>query len=479
MSISQSSFVQRTSSVAGIPRRWDAVGIKRPAAVGRPRHRNTKVAPVARSPVPPTPDSGRSPSAPGGSPRRSRRRTPPDSSSRRPSSRDCSPPSSSPPGTPGRSRSQRRLLRRRPRPPRRPAAVRHRLPLPASGCRRLRPERPPRQRHSRLLRPDTGRCGRTRRRRRGLRPSHRAGGRHPRPYRPLARRRCRPRQFAVGREPRQRPGQPRARGRRRSGIAGVRVGPRVRERRGVRAPSARQTVPRVRRRVAPQAARLEGRRRRHRHRSGRPARRPRRLRPRVVRDVRHHRARRRGERRHLPRRPRPNGALRHPQTPAGRRRTGALRGALLATSLAILAPVVAAANRVTATLTDRLVGLHAVLTAILVAFLLEPFYAVLAFPTLVPLLYALDGTPRKLFLVGSLLTLVPIALGDVAPSPHCPWSRRPSETPFRVVPRLHSRTSCRPPSAPRSPSSPASSSSTAVPPRLLREPGSGAGSRPV
>ncbi|AHG05194.1 hypothetical protein HALDL1_05620 [Halobacterium sp. DL1] len=89
-------------------------------------------------------------------------------------------------------------------------------------------------------------------------------------------------------------------------------------------------------------------------------------------------------------------------------------GALLATSLAILAPVVAAANRVTATLTDRLVGLHAVLTAILVAFPLEPFYAVLAFPTLVPLLYALDGTPRKLFLVGSLLTLVPIALGDVA-----------------------------------------------------------------
>ncbi|WP_232700920.1 glycosyltransferase family 87 protein [Halobacterium wangiae] len=89
-------------------------------------------------------------------------------------------------------------------------------------------------------------------------------------------------------------------------------------------------------------------------------------------------------------------------------------GALLAASVAVLAPIVAAANRVTATLTDRLVGLHALLTATLVAFPLEPFYAVLAYPTLVPLLYALDGTPRRLFLVGSLLTVVPIALADVA-----------------------------------------------------------------
>jgi hypothetical protein len=87
---------------------------------------------------------------------------------------------------------------------------------------------------------------------------------------------------------------------------------------------------------------------------------------------------------------------------------------LLAVSLAVLAPFVAAANRVTATVTDRLVGLHAVLTGILVAFPLEPFYAVLAYPTLVPLLYALDGTPRGLFLVGSLLTIAPFALSDVA-----------------------------------------------------------------
>jgi len=87
---------------------------------------------------------------------------------------------------------------------------------------------------------------------------------------------------------------------------------------------------------------------------------------------------------------------------------------LLAASVAVLAPVVAAANRVTASVTDRLVGLHAVLVAVLVAFPLEPFYAVLAYPTLVPLLYALDGMPRRLFLAGSLLTVAPVAFSDVA-----------------------------------------------------------------
>lgn len=87
---------------------------------------------------------------------------------------------------------------------------------------------------------------------------------------------------------------------------------------------------------------------------------------------------------------------------------------LLAASVAVLAPVVAAANRVTATVTDRLVGLHALLTAVLVAFPLEPFYAVLAYPTLVALLYALDGTPQRLFLAGSLLTVVPLSVADVA-----------------------------------------------------------------
>lgn len=87
---------------------------------------------------------------------------------------------------------------------------------------------------------------------------------------------------------------------------------------------------------------------------------------------------------------------------------------LLAASLTVFAPVVAAANRVTTTVTDRLVGLHAVLVAVLVAFPLEPFYAVLAYPTLVPLLYALDGTPRGLFLAGSLLTIAPLAFSDIA-----------------------------------------------------------------
>ncbi len=88
---------------------------------------------------------------------------------------------------------------------------------------------------------------------------------------------------------------------------------------------------------------------------------------------------------------------------------------LLAASLAVLAPVVAAANRVTATVTDRLVGLHAVLTATLVAFPLEPFYAVLSYPTLVALLFALEaGTARRLFLAGALLTVVPLSVADVA-----------------------------------------------------------------
>jgi len=91
---------------------------------------------------------------------------------------------------------------------------------------------------------------------------------------------------------------------------------------------------------------------------------------------------------------------------------------LLAASAAVLAPVVAAANRVTATATDRLVGLHAVLTAVLVAFPLEPFYAVLSYPTLVAVLFALDDhggrTVRRLFLAGAVLTVVPLSLPDVA-----------------------------------------------------------------
>lgn len=88
--------------------------------------------------------------------------------------------------------------------------------------------------------------------------------------------------------------------------------------------------------------------------------------------------------------------------------------ALLAVSLAIVAPVLAAANRSVATTTDRLVAVHATLAATLLAFPLEPFYRVLHAATLVPLLYALDGTPRRLFIAGAALVVVPIAYPDVA-----------------------------------------------------------------
>jgi hypothetical protein len=86
---------------------------------------------------------------------------------------------------------------------------------------------------------------------------------------------------------------------------------------------------------------------------------------------------------------------------------------LLAASLAVVAPVIAAANRSVATATDRLVAVHATLAATLLAFPLEPFYRVLHAATLVPLLYALDGRPRRLFLAGAALVVVPVAYPDV------------------------------------------------------------------
>ncbi|MFB6072308.1 MAG: glycosyltransferase family 87 protein [Halobacterium sp.] len=87
---------------------------------------------------------------------------------------------------------------------------------------------------------------------------------------------------------------------------------------------------------------------------------------------------------------------------------------LLAASLAVVAPAVAAANRRVATLTDRLVALQGTLSGVLLAFPLEPFYRVLAFATLLPLLYLLDGRSRRLLLAGALLVAVPVAYAAVA-----------------------------------------------------------------
>jgi hypothetical protein len=87
--------------------------------------------------------------------------------------------------------------------------------------------------------------------------------------------------------------------------------------------------------------------------------------------------------------------------------------ALLAASLLVVAPVIAAVNRAVATLRSRLVALLGTLLAMLVAFPLEAFYNVLVLFPLVPLLYALDGTPGRLVLAGSALVAVPVAYVDV------------------------------------------------------------------
>lgn len=87
--------------------------------------------------------------------------------------------------------------------------------------------------------------------------------------------------------------------------------------------------------------------------------------------------------------------------------------ALLAASLLVVAPVIAAVNRTVSTLRSRLVALLGTLLAILLAFPLEAFYNVLVLFPLVPLLYALDGTPGRLVLVGSVLVSVPVAYADV------------------------------------------------------------------
>jgi hypothetical protein len=87
---------------------------------------------------------------------------------------------------------------------------------------------------------------------------------------------------------------------------------------------------------------------------------------------------------------------------------------LLPASAVVLAPVFVGVNRVVDTLRSRLVALQGTLLAALAMFPLEPFYVVLAFFPLVPLLYLLDaGRERRLVLTGAVLLAVPVSWESV------------------------------------------------------------------
>ncbi|MCD2201989.1 glycosyltransferase family 87 protein [Halobacterium sp. KA-6] len=87
---------------------------------------------------------------------------------------------------------------------------------------------------------------------------------------------------------------------------------------------------------------------------------------------------------------------------------------LLPVGALVLAPVFAGVNRVVADLRSRLVALQGTLLATLLLLPLEPFYVILVLFPLLPLLYALDdGWPRRLFLAGALLLLVPVTWASV------------------------------------------------------------------
>lgn len=89
---------------------------------------------------------------------------------------------------------------------------------------------------------------------------------------------------------------------------------------------------------------------------------------------------------------------------------------LLPLSAAVLAPVFVGVNRVVDSLLTRLVALQGTLLATLVMFPLEPFYIVLAFFPLAPLLYLLDpGRVRQAFLVGTLLVAIPATWSSTVP----------------------------------------------------------------
>jgi len=82
---------------------------------------------------------------------------------------------------------------------------------------------------------------------------------------------------------------------------------------------------------------------------------------------------------------------------------------LLPVGALVLAPVFAGVNRAVGDFRSRLVALQGTLQATLLLLPLEPFYVILVLFPLLVLLYALgDGWPRRLFLAGALLLLVPI-----------------------------------------------------------------------
>jgi len=87
---------------------------------------------------------------------------------------------------------------------------------------------------------------------------------------------------------------------------------------------------------------------------------------------------------------------------------------LVPVGIAVLAPVVLAAYRTTATFRDRLVALQATLLAMLILMPLEPFYFSLAVFPSVPLLYLVEGRwPRRLYLTGFLLAAAPLTMSSV------------------------------------------------------------------
>ncbi|MCD2198534.1 DUF2029 domain-containing protein [Halobacterium sp. KA-4] len=87
---------------------------------------------------------------------------------------------------------------------------------------------------------------------------------------------------------------------------------------------------------------------------------------------------------------------------------------LLPVGALVLAPVYVGVNRVVADVRSRLVALQGTLLATLLLLPLEPFYVILVLFPLLPLLYVLDdGWPRRLFLAGALLLLVPVTWASV------------------------------------------------------------------
>jgi hypothetical protein len=86
---------------------------------------------------------------------------------------------------------------------------------------------------------------------------------------------------------------------------------------------------------------------------------------------------------------------------------------LVPVGIAVLAPVVLAAYRTTATFRERLVALQATLLAMLILVPLEPFYFSLAVFPSVPLLYLVEGRwPRRLYLTGFLLAAAPLTMSS-------------------------------------------------------------------